>query len=81
MSTNYILPTADACFVVVCTPSHQVYQRRGSVRAPAVAQFVLTFASLSLESRNLAVARSLRLEVALGRGGSRSPESIALKVL
>ncbi|MCY7383902.1 MAG: hypothetical protein LH628_15215 [Microcoleus sp. CAN_BIN18] len=48
MSTNYILPTADACLVLFCTPSHQVYQRRGSLRAQAVALFVLTFASLRL---------------------------------
>ncbi|HAT13529.1 MAG TPA: hypothetical protein DCS91_08135 [Microcoleaceae bacterium UBA11344] len=39
--------------MLFCTPSHQVYQRRGSVRAPSVAQFVLTFASLSLGLQNL----------------------------
>ncbi|MGB3267133.1 MAG: hypothetical protein WBA89_24660 [Microcoleus sp.] len=48
MSTNYFLPTADACLCFFCTPSHQVYQRRGSLRAQAVALFVLTFASFCL---------------------------------
>ncbi|HCV28911.1 MAG TPA: hypothetical protein DGO89_00885 [Microcoleaceae bacterium UBA9251] len=39
--------------MLFCTPSHQVYQRRGSVRDRSVAQFVLTFTSLSLGLQNL----------------------------